>query len=220
MAFEMPTLPARSVNATLRNVWVTGGSSLSGREQRVYRDAGFWEIKLDGVLIRRAADAWAYDAMLARLRTGEAMIVPLCRLYKPAFSYPFAAYLTAAVAVRQSVVNVTVAEETLVAGQKFSIGDRLHQIIEVVSVTARPGGLARPASGSHAWSDADFWRDEAFNDHALRIIPPIRQVAAAEAAVEFSDLRATVVLAAADGGDVSLDLSRFGSASLTLVEQF
>lgn len=220
MTFAMPDFRARSVRATLRNFWVSGGATLSGREQRVYRDAGFWEITIDGLSVRSASDAWAYDAMISRLRTGEAMVVPLCRLYKPKFSFGIAPYLTSAVALRQATVNVTVAGETLVAGQKFSVADRLYQIAEVVSVTARPGGLARPAAGSSAWNDADVWRDEAHNDHAVRILPPMRAAAAAETAVEFDDLRATVVLSSPENGDLALDLSRFGSASLTLVESF
>lgn len=224
MVFPWPgVLKARVRDAHPRNGFRSGGRSLSGIEQRVLSDASYWEVAVAGIKISRAEEALAYRAMIARLRDGEAMTMRLCDAYRPLGSGAIGAAVTvsanAALRATQVALNVTGAD--LKAGHYFSIGERLHQVKEVVSGPAAPPFLNQVATDS-PWDDRIPWSDAVAGTSAytVKIVPPLRAAAPAGAAASLSDLVLRCVLRDAADGDLELDLGRLGSPSLTLVEDF
>lgn len=218
-----PTLRARAGEPVLRNAAATGGRSSTGREQRVIGDAGFWHVPLTGLVINTREKAAAYRATLARLRHGEDMIFSLCQLYVlPGAREPGAtATLASAGALRDSRVNLFLTGMEAKAGYYFTVGDRLHLISEVHAAPGQDpdGGPWLPGSVS-PWADAEQPWIEARPDASwsVKIVPPLRSVVAAGVAVSFANLLLRCVVQDLGDGDLSLDLARFGSPSLTLVE--
>lgn len=214
-------LRARSSDAHLRNFARSGGRSLSGREQRAFSDAGFWTIVKSGLVINTRERAAAYRAMIARLRQGEDILVPLCDLYTPLGSRLATAssVLAADAALRATGVSLIVSGLDLAAGHYFSIGDRLHLVTEIVSGPSEPPLINQLVSDS-AWSDALPWADAVAGGSAytVRILPPLRAAAPAGTAASFSDLKLRCELQDLAAGDLDLDLGRFGTPSLTFIE--
>ena len=218
MTFASPaTLQMRRCNAHLRNFAASGGATITGVERRVFSGAGVWEIVLEEIRVWNAAQAWAYEAMLARLRQGEDMVLTL-----PPGPYlaPFSAapLLTANAALGATTLNVSGLNADTTAGQKFSIGNRLHQITSVVSEVKADNALVTSITGGDPWPASGHWLDGAAVTSQLTILPPLRAAITTGAACDFKNLRATVRLKDMTDGDLSLDLGRFGSPSLTLFE--
>ncbi len=219
MSFEMPAaLKARRTLVTLRGASVSGGRSLSGVEQRVMRDAGYWSITLSEVVVKTREQAWAWQAMHARLRQGEPMIVTLCDPYRAPLDPANPVTLVAAAALRASVVDVVGTLADLAPGQRFSISGRLHQIVEVQSETSARVGLVLAVAADLAWSDGETWRDDAIWSSRIRFAPPLRAPAPAGAVCDFRTLRVLVRLDDMASGDLDLEFGRFARPSLSLVE--
>lgn len=214
-------LKARSWNAHLRNMVASGGRSPTGRDQRVYSDAGFWEISIAGIRIHNREEAVAYRALVARLRAGEDIIVPLCDLYQAVGSQSLdaSASLSANAALRTTTLALTVSGVDVAAGHHMTIGDRLHLVTQVLSGPASPPLLNQLVSDS-AWSDALPWADTVAGSatYSIKILPPLRADLSAGEPVRFRDLLVRCVLKEPGDGDLDLDLGRFGAPSLTFIE--
>lgn len=213
-------LRCRRSDAHLRNFARSGGRAMSGRERRVFSDAGFWIVAKAGIVVNTRERVAAYRAMMARLRQGEDILVPLCDLYRPvgALLPTSGALLSAPAALRAIRLNLLVSGVDLLAGQYLSIGDRLHLVTAIVARPSTPP-LVNPVP-----IDAPF-RDEPWVDAAaasaaytVDILPPLRAAAAAGAPVSFRDLKLRCVLRDLDDGDLELDLGRTGQPSLTFIE--
>lgn len=224
MTFAWPgVLKARARNPHPRNGFRSGGRSLSGVEQRVVSDASYWEIAVSGIKVGSAAEALAYRAMIARLRDGEAMIMQVCDAYRPlgAKANGTAVSLAAAAALRATQVALNVTGAELSSGHFFSIGERLHQVKQVVSGPVAPPFLNQLAMDS-PWDDRIPWSDAVAGTslYTVTITPPLRAAAPAGTGASLSNLVLRCVLRDAADGDLELDLGRLGSPSLTLVEDF
>lgn len=218
-----PVLRARAGEPVLRNLAATGGRSPTGREQRVVSDAGFWAVPITGLVINTSDKAAAYRAMIARLRQGEELVFPLCQIYVPpgARDLGSSATLASSADLRDSRIDLFVTGFEPSAGFFCTIGERLHLITEVL---VRPGQdpdnspwLSDPVS---PWAaDEQPWietRPDA--SWSVRIVPPLRAAVSAGAAVSFTQLRLRCVVQDLADGDLALDLGRFGTPSLTLIE--
>lgn len=216
-----PILRARSGEPVLRNAAATGGRSSTGREQRVMGDAGFWIVPLSGIVVNTRERAAAYRAMAARLRQGEDVLVPLCDLYKPrgARSPAASVQIAANAALRATQIVVTATEVDVTEGAYFSIGDRLYLVARVVAGPAAPAFI-NPLATDTPFVDDEPWTDAvaASAGYTLDILPPLRTAAPAGTAISFSDLKLRCVVQDLGDGDLSLDLGRFGQASLTFIE--
>lgn len=186
----------------------------------MFSDAGFWTIVKSGVVVRNKEQALAYRAMIARLRQGEDVIVPLCDLYKPvrAKGDVASAMLASTAPLRATTVTISVTDLDIAEGNHFSIDDRLHLITRVVS-----GPIAPPMVNPIAW-DLPFldepWVDDVDKsaNYTVDILPPVRATHGIGKEVSFSDLKVRCVIQDIDDGDLELDLGRFGQPSLTLIE--
>lgn len=216
-----PVLRARAGEPVLRNLATTGGRSSTGREQRVIGDAGFWVVPMRSIVVNTRDKAAAYRSMVARLRQGEDILVPVCDLYTPrgARSSAAAVTMTADAALRSTQIGLTCVEVDIQAGHHFTIGDRLHLVTEIVSGPVSPPFLNAVATDT-PFRDDEPWTDAVTGSSAyvVKITPPLRAAATAGQSASFRDLRLRCVLQDLGDGDLDLDLGRFGTPSLTFIE--
>lgn len=216
-----PILRARAGEPVLRNLAASGGRSPTGREQRVLGDAGFWVIPMRGIVVNTRERAAAFRAMVARLRQGEDIILPICDLYTPRGARSSGAWITVAAnaALRATQIGLTCTEVDIRPGHHFSVGDRLHLVTQVVSGPISPP-FVNPVSTDTPLMDDEAWTDSVSgsSDYVVKIAPPLRSAVTAGQTVSFRDLKVRCVLQDLGDGDLDLDLGRFAQPSLTFVE--
>ena len=214
-------LKARIWDPHLRNLAASGGTSSTGRTQRVFGDAGLWEIKVSNIAVNTRERAAAYRALLARLRTGEDILLPVRDLYSAVGSNlsDASVTLTANAALRATQVGLTTTGVDIDPGYHFTIGGRLHLVTEVVSGPSEPPLLNQVVTDS-PWSDDVPWVDAASGASAytVKILPPLRAALTAGSPARFRNLSVRCVLKDVADGDLDLDLGRFGTPSLTFIE--
>ncbi len=214
-------LKARIWDPHLRNLAAAGGMTPTGRTQRVFSDAGLWEIKISNIVVRNRQHAAAFRALIARLRAGEDILLPVRDCYPPIgnrISNAAASFVGGA-ALRATQVTLNIAGVAVEAGHHLSVGDRLHLVTEVVSGPSMPPLLNQLVSRS-PWSSSVPWSNAVAGsaDYALKILPPLRAAQGSGVAARFRDLRLRCVLKDTADGDLDLDLGRFGAPSLTFIE--
>lgn len=216
-----PILRARAGEPVLRNAARSGGRSLSGREQRVMSDAGFWVVPMTSIVVNTRERAAAYRAMVARLRQGEEILVPICDLYTPrgARSPAAAITMTADAALRATQIGLSCVEVDIQPGHYVTIGDRLHLVTEIVSGPLAPPFL-NPVATDTPFRDDEPWTDAVSGAAAyvVKILPPLRAAVTAGQPVSFRHLALRCVVQDLNDGDLDLDLGRFGTPSLTFIE--
>lgn len=214
-------LKARIWDPHLRNQSASGGRSPTGRSQSVFGDGGFWMVRISGIKVTDRAAAAAYRALIARLRAGEDILLPVRDLYQPAGSrlVDAAVTLAADAVLRSTQIAVNVAGVDVVAGHHLTIGDRLYLVTEIVSGPAQPALLNQLVSDS-PWSDALPWTDAVAgsSSYVMKILPPLRADLGAGEPARFRDLLVRCKLADPANGDLDLDLGRFGAPELTFIE--
>ena len=219
MAFPMSTqLRYVRCSPELRNFTASGGRTGTGREQRVYRDAGFWEFVYGEFRINDEASALAYRAMMGRLRQGEEIIARVTDYFICEGQGPVR--VTSPAAARATTVQIQGVEAELRPGHHFSIGNRLYRVTDVTAQSEEIVGLVTGTYDGDTWDDADVWVDDPSVSSSIKFLPPLRSAVAAGATVEFENLKCLCVLKDMSDGDLDLDLGRFGSPSFTLIESF
>lgn len=217
-------LEFREGEPVLRNLAASGGRSPTGREQRVLWDAGYWHVPISGIRIHEAREAAAYRAMIARLRQGEDIIFNVCQLYlAPGARDPgSSAVIPLAQPLRATRILISPSGIAIAPGYYFSIGDRLHLITEIIAsdIQDPDGGPWLDVPVSPWGADQTPWDEPGRPAGAwiVSIVPPLRAALAPGTVANFRDLRLRCVLQDLGDGDLSLDLGRFGTPSLTLIE--
>ncbi|WP_341989752.1 hypothetical protein [Azorhizobium sp. AG788] len=205
----------------LRNAARGGGQSFTGVEQRVFSDAGRWEITYE-VPVSTRAQQLAWRAMVARLRAGEDILLTIFDKFRPA-GVPqgsWGAGVSSDAALRATTLHLVTANVKVEAGVHFSIGPRLYRVMDVVSQTAATSISDWFTTGA-PWSDAGIWVDDAGSGLAayeVKILPPLRAAAPSGTTANFRDLVCLCTLADMSSGDLSLDLGKFGTPSITFAE--
>lgn len=214
-----PLLRARAGEPVLRNSAVSGGRSISGREQRLLGDAGFWSVPMRSIVVNTREKAAAYRAMTARLRQGESIILRICDAYVPRWARSEAAkaVLASAAPLRATQIGLTVTGIDVQPGHYLSFGDRLHLVTEIVSGPSEPP-LVNPLVLDEPFHEP--WTDNVGTpaSYVVKILPPLRAALSAGAAASFSDLKLRAVPEDLNAGDLDLDLGRFGTPSITFIE--
>lgn len=214
-------LEARSWNANLRNNMASGGRTPTGRDQRVFSDAGFWEISIADIRVHNREEAAAFRAMAARLRASEDILLPLPDAYAAvgAKSNDAVITLSAGASLRATQIGLTVKGVDIQPGHYFTIGDRLHLVTEIVSGPSAPPIVNQLVSDS-PWSDDLAWADAVAGTSAytIKFLPPLRADYDSGEAVRFRDLIVRCVIKDPNDGDLDLDLGRLGTPSLTFIE--
>lgn len=221
MAIAWPdALKITKCDPHLRSMSRSGGRSVSGRQQRVYADAGFWEVTYE-LPINRPERARAYEAMKALLETGQEILARIVRRNQPrgAYGEEVTASLTSTVAPRDTQISITVTGAEIDAGTYIGIGvNRAHVITEVVS--GGPAEFFNHVASDNKWDDGIPWSDAGpdAKTYVINVLPPIRAGFGAGTVVKFKDITMRGVLADMSDGDLSLDLGRFGTVTLTIQE--
>lgn len=203
-------------NPELRNFVASGGRSGTGREQRVYRDAGFWEITYGEFRINDQASALAYRAMMARLRQGEEIVAKIPDYFTCQGQDPIRVVVSAP--ARATSIQIEGVDAELLPGHHFSTGNRLYRVTEITDQTEASIGVVTGTYNSDTWDDGDVWVDDPSIVTTLKFIPPLRSAVAANALVKFDDLKCICVLKDMGDGDLDTDLNRVASPSFTLIE--
>lgn len=212
-------LPPRNVGFDIAPRTLSAPPSIAGATQVIASDAGIWKATFGDVRVS-GADAvltWRAIATLLEGRTGK-ILVPLCRGYQPVLGDPADLYDavphdddtlfdddTGHVGSTTSVhfvsgasvraVAATVAIDyggTLQPGQHFSVGERLYRLRSVSYV----------------------------NDTQASITfrPPLREAAPAGTWLEFDDPACRMRLASDAEMDLELQMRKWGTPSLSFVE--
>lgn len=220
--FSWPTgLNYRSIVLELQSAVLTSGASMGGPTQQVYRDAGYWTVRISGIAIRDRQTANAYRAMMTRLRTGDAVFLPIADPYRPLGSMLTGAALVVSLPTqaRATALLVSGTGIDLDAGQYVSVNGWVYLVTEVTS-GGTPATYNQVASDS-PWDDALPWVDapSVSVSSLIKIQPPLRAAIAAGTALEF---RRPVIRCRLkrDASDAALELLRFASADLALDEAY
>ncbi len=221
IAWPSVLVPADGSPPELRNASKGGGRTVSDTEQRVFSDAGHWEINYK-FPIWTTAHQLAWRAVVPRLRAGEDILVRVFDKCRPdgVAGGAWAAAVSADAAVRATTVHLVTVNVKLGWGVHFCIGQRLYRVMEVVSETPATSISDWFTTGA-PWSDSGVWVDDASAGGAayvVKILPPLRAAVTSGAAVEFEDLVCLCMLADMSSGDLSLDLGKFGAPSIAFAE--
>lgn len=221
MAITWPTvLIPRRCDPALRNFTAGGARTKTGRQQRVFADSGFWVVSYDDFPIYSPIHTRAWNAMIARLRQGEQITARIFdhSTVDGGANVDASATLAGSHALRATQATIKATGIVIVPGAYFCVGSRLHIVTEVVSGS---GALVHnPISDSGPWNDSLPWVDETPEEviYVVKFLPPFRASYSDEAVVRFRNLTLTAELESMADGDLSLDVGRWGTASITLRE--
>lgn len=197
---------------------LAGPSSVSGKTQVVSSDAGIWKATFGNVVINRRDRVltWRGIDTLMEGRLGT-ILVPLCRGYQPVpqESDELSLYDT-----------VPHSDET-----PFSDGSKYQG--DVISVTALGAVPVRAVSmvvdvevagdiqpGQHFSIEERLYRVRSFDQDTgeLTFRPPLREAVEDGAELNFDDPVCRMRLATDDAMDLELALRRFGSPTVSFIE--
>jgi hypothetical protein len=230
MVLDWPSiLKPQEVMPHLMPMSAFGPVASKGLRQSVASDAGFWQMTLTGVSLRTADEVREWRWLVTAAQGGlEDIVVGVfdCRQaprpYRHAgvgsshiphsdgalfddgsgYSQTFVKmWLHADVALRATsmVVDIVIAGP-IRRGMFFSIADRLYMVTSDPAIEVAGGALG---SGQRV---------------SFNFLPPLRAPATSGAVVEFARPKATMRLASADTGQLSLRTGRFGDPDIEMVE--
>lgn len=224
IAWDDRIVPRLIGGPELRGLTKSGGRSNTGDEQRSFFGPGRWEIRYE-VPIHTREKVLAWRPMVDRLRAGESILLKIFDVHRARIADPGNASFTVAAVVGAGATSLQVEGQGIAIepGVHFSIGSRLYRInrISVADTTDDfEGSLAQILlSDDLRWSDTALWPDDAGAPRQqLHFLPPLRSAAAAGAALDFANLVCLCVPADPNDGDLSLDLGRFATPSITFRE--
>lgn len=160
---------------------------------------------------------------MARLRQGEEVIFPLCQIYLAdgARNAASSATIAGSHPLRSSKLAIFSDGIALEPGYYFSLGgERLHLITDVTPPGEDPVGGPWVDDGTSPWasSQSPWAPGRPAGSWLVSIVPPIRATVVDGSIVDFKNLRLRCVPQEISDGDLQLDLGRFGSPNLTLIE--
>lgn len=213
----------RRCDPELRNFTKGGPPTAMGRQQRVFADAGYWQITLSEFSVATTERVLAWRKLIARLRAGGEVDVVVFDAHSanPGVGL-FSATLTAGVALRATSITVLVNFGEAGEGHYLSLDGRyLHVITEVVSKTEAQS-IPQWLTTDDPWNDAGgAWFDDDTQGGDIltaNVLPPLRAAKASGSPVAFDGLRLRCVLDEMNSGDLSLDVGMFGFPTLVLRE--
>lgn len=225
MAFPWPDILVSSTESPphLRNAAKSGGPGLEGGEQRAFSPGSIkWEIRYDNVKVTTRAQTLAWISTVDRLRAGEEVIATIPNRWRADhfFSPDSAAASAGAYAAGAVEMDIAATGITLAPGVMFSFENRLYRISRIVAEVSSLSLVDIILSDEREWSDSAAWVEDGSGGplYTVRILPPLRQPVADNAALNFQTLTCLCVIDDMASGDLTLDLGRTGSPSLALRE--
>jgi hypothetical protein len=207
-------------DANLRNMVKRGPRSGSGREQRVFSDAGYWAIDYQYYL-RMPQQVHAWRRTIARLRAGEQIIAPVIERSDTHSGRVLdaVAELKTGVALRDTEITILATGINVVEGLFIGINNRLYVITEITDGPDETQYF-NPISSDGPWDDAIPWSDgtPAAQTWKISVLPPMRGDYPAGVAVKFTGITMVGVIDDPAQGDTKLDLIKRGNVSVTIIE--
>lgn len=222
MSFQMPDALSKPLKCdpNLRNFMKRGPRTGSGREQRVFSDAGYMSIDYEWNL-RTPAQVRAWRMTIARLRAGEEIIVPVKERNDTHSGRQLdaVAELKNAAALRDTAIVLLVTGINVQEGLYIGIGNRVHVITEVTSGPASVQYF-NPISGDGPWDDAIPWSDgaPAAQTWHISVLPPMRADYDAGTNVKFTGITMVGVIDDTAQGDTKLERIKAGPVAVTIIE--
>lgn len=204
---------------------ISGGVSLSGREQIVSRDFGIWRATLERVAIRRRDQVLAWRALLIALdgRAGT-VLVPLFDRARAPWAYDqYGRRMDPAFSRDPSLDRTQFADvaglvDGLIAAKVQSAAAARAASIDI---NMMKGSI--PESGMHFSIGARAYRIRAVTNVAgtvatCNIRPGLREAVSAGAAVNFTSPVCEMRLTTDDQGRAGLDMWKYASPSFEFIE--
>lgn len=211
------TLRPQNVAFTPMARTLAGPTSVSGKTQVVSSAAGIWKATFGSVIVKKRAEVLAWRAVETLLEGRlNPILVPFCRAYNPlatvdglydAVPHSDDSYfsdgsgyvggamqvLSGGMAANATSGNIAIGYGgTIEPGQHFSVGERGYRLRSVVYTSA--------------------------NTADITFRPPLREAVANGAELNFDDPVVRMRLATDDAMDLELALRRFGTPSVSFVE--
>lgn len=187
-------------------------ASVAGRSQVSSSNAGIWTMTLGGIAIRNENQRKVWNALEILLEgILNPVLVPMCRGDQP--------YTSAA-------DYVTVPHDDLMPFDDDT--EYVGTVIDVTSggaaigatsmtVTINSAGTLIPGNG-FSFGDGEFHKIRTIDGTAMTFRPPLRATLLAGTSLEFDDPVCRMRLASDREMSVDLDLRRFGSPTVNLIE--
>lgn len=219
LRFPIDALRPRNIAVNLAPRTLGGASSLSGFTQVISPDAGVWRIDFESIAIRNAGHIQTFRVVALRCEGRlNPLLVPVCEgrrqpwpvggvlvediphsdkalfsdqtgYFQPTIQAKLAAdLLRGATEAEISIINGS----ELLPGHFFSIGDRLYQVRTV--------------------------EDTEYDIYSITFLPPAREDASLDDPVELQRPVCKCRLMTDDAMRLSLELNRFGSPSVSFIE--
>lgn len=222
MSFPMPDALDKPLkcDVQLRNFIKRGPRTVSGREQRVFFDAGYVAVDYEWRL-RTPREVRAFRKMIARLRAGEEIVAPVLERSdtRGVRDADTSAELKNPASLRDTSIVIFATGIDVAEGSYVGIGNRVHVITDVTSSPANID-FFDPVSGEGPWDDDIPWNDDlpAQQTWNIKILPPLRNDYDAGTAIKFTDITLIGVIDDPAQGDTKLDLIKRGSVAVTIIE--
>lgn len=215
----MSVLPCQNINIDLAPRSLAGPSSVSGKSQVVSSDAGIWKIQLGSVLVRNRNAVLAHRALAALLEGRlNPILIPLCRAWQPVPDGAVAAGLYGAVPHSD---DAFFSDDSGYVGTVIDVVAAANAAVRATSMTVTVNYAGDIQPGQHfSVGDGRLYRVRTFNSAtgAMTFRPPLREAVSAGDRLEFDDPVVRVRLQEDNGMDLELAMRRFGSPTVSFVE--
>jgi hypothetical protein len=210
----------------LQNTSRSGGVSLTGSEQVVASGASRWRASLS-IPISRDEQVLAWRALVAGLdgRAGTVLVGPTDARRAPWGTDAYGRVLSPSLYRRRHLDGTPFADPPDLAESLITATLAAEAAIRAASITIRvtqgsapsPGNYLEIANRLHIVTAI---LGQSGQDTACQIRPGLRASAAAGAAVRLVSPKCEMRLASDETGDLELQLARFGTVAVELVEAF
>ncbi|MCS0501629.1 hypothetical protein [Ancylobacter mangrovi] len=214
--------PSQITDPELVASYATGGRTSNGLEQRVLSDAGYWRLSYT-FPIRTRQQVLAWRAMVSRMKAGEAVVATVYDMFLAGGALgALKGAVTGAAPAGATTLALMVRNLYLDEGVRFSIGDRMYQVTQVLAyhqADSIPDWLSTGAP----WRDDGVWYDSPYlglADVTISILPPLREAVVEGQFADFANLRLLCWPEDLSSIPLDLDLGKFADPTLTLVEAF
>ena len=204
---------------------ISGGVSLSGKEQIASRDFGIWRATLERVAIRRREQVLAWRALLVGLdgRAGT-VLVPLFDRARAPWAYDqYGRRIDPAFARERSLDDTPYADPAGLVDGLISAKVQSPAAARAASIDINILKGSTPEPGMHFSIGTRAYRIRAITNIAGSVVtcnirPGLREAVSADAIVNFTSPVCEMRLTSDDQGRAGLDMWKFAAPSFEFIE--
>ncbi|MBA3576179.1 MAG: hypothetical protein H0W39_00985 [Sphingomonas sp.] len=211
-------LPARDVSFDIAPRSLAGPSSVSGFGQVVASDAGIWKATLASVHINSRQTRLAFRAIDTLLEGRlNPILVPLCRGDQPVPAGAVEAGLYGQIPHSD---DAFFDDDSGYVGTVIDVVAAANVAARAVSMTVTVNYAGDIEPGQHFSVGERLYRVRSFNEDtgAMTFRPPLREAVTAGERLEFDNPVCRMRLATDDAMNLDLQLRRFGTPTVSFIE--